>query len=185
MFNDPWSQERFIVGIQAFMFSALSDPVNFKRQLVGLGKSHAAKGVKAVEYGIIGEVSNSLCAIFSSSHGSVFVISYQVFFWSLQRCLGPFYTDQTHLAWRKLFSAMLVVLVPVAVGCEQMYGHEAQNIRQQCKYSSYSWKDSQDMKNASDKRYKNTHPQRNESGETIPLYHAASDQNPIFKEEVC
>jgi hypothetical protein len=59
MFNDPWSQERFVVGIQAFMFSALSDPEKFRQQLVGLGKSHAAKGVKAVEYGIIGEVCSS------------------------------------------------------------------------------------------------------------------------------
>jgi hypothetical protein len=56
MFDDPWSQERFVVGIQAFMFSAISDPIEFRNQLIKLGKSHADKGVKAVEYGIIGEV---------------------------------------------------------------------------------------------------------------------------------
>jgi hypothetical protein len=80
---------------------------------------------------------------------------------------------------------MLVVLVPVAVMYEQKFGHVAQNKRQEINLSSYSWRDSQEMKNASDKRYKNTHPQRNESTESIPLYHAASDQSPIFKEEVC
>jgi hypothetical protein len=56
MFSDPWSQERFIVGLQAFMFTALSDADQFHKRLIALGKSHAAKGVKAVEYGIIGEV---------------------------------------------------------------------------------------------------------------------------------
>jgi hypothetical protein len=110
----------------------------------------------------------------------------KVFFWALQQCLGPEYTSQTHLAWRKLFSAMLVVLVPVAVACEQKNGHVPQTKRQEAtNVSSYSWKESQRMKNESDKRYKRAHSttgiHTDGSVEIMPFYDAASDPLPVFQ----
>jgi hypothetical protein len=103
----------------------------------------------------------------------------------MQQCLGPQYTDNTHLAWRKLFSAMLVVLVPVAVACEQKNEHAAQIKRQEAtNISSYSWRESQRMKNESDKRYKSSHGDGIDTATTDPpLYHAASDDVPIFRAE--
>jgi hypothetical protein len=91
---------------------------------------------------------------------------------------------------------MLVVLVPVAMACEQDSGHNAQTIRQQSTwaYNSYSWRDAQEMKFASDKRYikgHNLEPTNEadyltQSIANTPLYQPALDDIPIFMgEERC
>lgn len=54
------------------------------------------RGVKAVEYGVVGDV----------------------LFWSLRTLLGSAYTNKIHNGWTRIFSAMLAIIVPVAVAFE-------------------------------------------------------------------
>jgi len=97
MFRDPSAQGKFLVALFSFIFTSLEDNEKFDQILVRLAKSHSDKGVKAVEYGIIGSV----------------------LFWTLEHTLGPsIYDADTHLAWTKTFSRMLSVMVPVAVSHE-------------------------------------------------------------------
>ena len=50
-------------------------------------------------------------------------------FWSLDHCLGrQIYTQAVHMAWVKIFSSMLRVIVPVAVAHE-LASNEAQKKR--------------------------------------------------------
>ncbi len=43
----------------------------------------------------------------------------EVLFWSLRNCIGPIdYTFEVHVAWMKLYSRMLAIMVPVAVAYE-------------------------------------------------------------------
>lgn len=109
MFRDPASQGKFLVALFSFIFTSLEDTAKFDSKLKHLAKSHSDKGVKAVEYGVIGSV----------------------LFWTLEHTLGAtIYDVETHLAWTKTFSRMLSVMVPVAVSHELDNG-EAQMDRLQ------------------------------------------------------
>lgn len=96
MFIDCRAQGRFFSSLLGFIFTALVNENNFKKRLTALAISHCRMGVKAIEYGIIGEVM----------------------FWALKTCLDELYDKDTHKAWVKLFSAMIAVIVPVAVSYE-------------------------------------------------------------------
>ena len=109
MFRDPTSQGKFLVALFSFIFTSLEDSGRFDSRLKHLAKSHCDKGVKAVEYGVIGSV----------------------LFWTLEHTLGDtLYDAETKLAWIKTFSRMLSVMVPVAVSHELDNG-EAQMDRLQ------------------------------------------------------
>jgi hypothetical protein len=41
-----------------------------------------------------------------------------VMFWSVKKCIGEAYCEDTHSAWVKIFSKMLSVIVPVSVAYE-------------------------------------------------------------------
>ena len=96
MFPDSASHNRFFKSLIEFLFSVTNDTRSFTTKLKLLALSHCRKGVKAVEYGIVGEV----------------------LFWSFRRCLGDLYDSATHLAWVRLFSSILAVLIPVVVSYE-------------------------------------------------------------------
>jgi hypothetical protein len=96
MFMDAKMQTRFFTSLLSFIFTALSDERMFNRKLMSVALSHCHKGIKAIEYGIVGEVM----------------------FWSLKTVLGELYDADCHRAWVKLFSSMLAVIVPVAVSSE-------------------------------------------------------------------
>lgn len=96
MFLDPRVRQRFLSSFMGFVFTAVADKANFKKKFTLLAITHCHRGVKAIEYGIIGEVM----------------------FWSLRFCLGELYSKDIHMAWVKLFSTMLAVILPVAVGRE-------------------------------------------------------------------
>ena len=57
MFRSSMSKGSFIHGLMSFLFTALSNKREFHAKLLEIGRSHCKKGVKAIEYGIIGEVS--------------------------------------------------------------------------------------------------------------------------------
>lgn len=70
------------------------DNVNkFVSRLEKLAESHAKKGIKSCEYGVVGEVM----------------------FWSLRKVLGKSYTHGIHTAWVKIFSSMLKIIVPLSI----------------------------------------------------------------------
>ena len=46
----------------------------------------------------------------------------EVLFYTLKSCLGPEYDSATHKVWVKIFSRMLMVIVPVAVSFEMESG---------------------------------------------------------------
>ena len=97
MFKSAMSKGSFIHGLLSFLFSILSNKKEFHAKLLHIANSHCKKGVKAVEYGIIGEI----------------------LFWALETSLTKaVYTESVHIAWVKIFSAMLAVIVPEAVKYE-------------------------------------------------------------------
>lgn len=104
LFRDLTSQGKFLVKMITLSLSELTDPSKFENILVRLAEVHNHRGVKAVEYGIVGEV----------------------LLWALRRCLGPdAFTSEVHVAWLKIYSRMLRIMVPVAVCYERQLNAEA------------------------------------------------------------
>ena len=76
---------------------------------------HCERGVKAIEYGVVGDV----------------------LFWCIKTCVGnAAFTKQVEVAWVKIYSKMLQVIVPVAVAHERAGKYLSSTIRQ--KYSTVS-----------------------------------------------
>jgi len=55
MFKDPKSQGNFLVALFSFIFTAFENPAVYRAKLNYLGEVHSLRGVKATEYGIVGE----------------------------------------------------------------------------------------------------------------------------------
>jgi hemoglobin-like flavoprotein len=81
--------------------SLLDNKPKFEETMVKLADAHNKRGVRANEYGIVGEV----------------------LFYTVKRCIGAAYTPEVHYAWVKVFSRMLKYIVPKAVVFEL---HEGQ-----------------------------------------------------------
>jgi len=97
LFKDVKAQGKFLVSMITLSLSELDNPEKFNTALVKLAEVHYHRGVKASEYGIVGEV----------------------LFWALRQVVGTeFYTDKMHSAWVKVYSRMLRVIVPVAISWE-------------------------------------------------------------------
>jgi len=94
------SQGKFLVNMMTMTLNVISNPTQLIATMTDLADRHNARGVKAVEYGIVGEV----------------------LFWTLRQCLGPDYDTPTHRAWVRIFCKMLEVLVPLAVAFEMSDG---------------------------------------------------------------
>ena len=56
MFKSSMSKGSFIYGLLSFLFTGLEKKKEFHLKLLEIARSHCHKGVKAVEYGIVGEV---------------------------------------------------------------------------------------------------------------------------------
>jgi hypothetical protein len=56
MFKSAVSKGSFIHGLLSFLFTVLEHKKAFHAKLLNIAESHCHKGVKAVEYGIVGEV---------------------------------------------------------------------------------------------------------------------------------
>ena len=105
------SQGRVLMGIISTALNQLKDPSSFERMLVNLAHTHSDRGVRGVQYGIMGDV----------------------LFWTLRKCLGARYDVATAHSWTKIFSYMLKVIVPVAVADEIS---ELRSLEKQDKISS-------------------------------------------------
>lgn len=103
------TQGKFLVKMISMLLSDIdSDPVKFNNTLVKLAETHNDRGVKSIEYGIVGEVM----------------------FWTLREVVGhEVFDKETHLAWIRIFSRILSVVVPVAVAYEIKTGGVSQRDR--------------------------------------------------------
>lgn len=97
MFKDMRSQGKFLVKMISLSLSERENAAKYQKTLIKLAEIHNNRGIKAVEYGVVGEV----------------------LFWSIRLCVGPLvYTYDVHQAWVKIYSNMLKIMVPSAVGYE-------------------------------------------------------------------
>jgi hemoglobin-like flavoprotein len=103
------TQGKFLVKMISMLISDIdSDPTKFNNTLVKLTETHNDRGVKSIEYGIVGEVM----------------------FWTLREVVGREVFDKdAHLAWIRIFSRILSVVVPVAVAYEIKTGGVCQRDR--------------------------------------------------------
>eukprot|EP01039_Chlorochromonas_danica_P000214 gene214-229_t len=101
LFKDMSSQGKFLVKMISLSLSEKADPVKYEKTLIKLAEIHCDRGVKAVEYGLVGDV----------------------LFWTIKLCVGgELYTPEVHTAWVKVYSRMLKTMVPVAVEYEMKHG---------------------------------------------------------------
>jgi len=90
-------QGKFLVMMLSLALSELEKPAQFDKSLLKLAEIHYKRGVKAVEYGIVGDV----------------------LFWTLRKVIGDAsYTEEVHRVWVKVYSRMLKTIVPSAVAHE-------------------------------------------------------------------
>jgi hypothetical protein len=75
-------------------------------------------GVRAAEFGVIGEVT----------------------FWTFRQVLGDLYDTATHTAWAKIMSKVLDIMVPAAVDIEFRHQNLSQNFAHQPHLHTYSYK---------------------------------------------
>jgi len=98
------SQGAFIVKMISLALSELEDPEKFEKALITLAQVHYHRGVKAVEYGIVGEV----------------------LLWVFKTVLGTeTYTASLHQAWLKIYCRMIRTIIPVASSLELNSGQSA------------------------------------------------------------
>eukprot|EP00981_Chlorochromonas_danica_P011948 scaffold4358_cov177-Ochromonas_danica.AAC.2 len=101
LFQDVARQGKFLVKMISLALSERRDPEKYEETLIKLAEIHNERGVKASEYGIVGDV----------------------LFYTVKRCVGEdHYTDRVHLAWVKIISRMLRTMVPIAVTHELVHG---------------------------------------------------------------
>lgn len=81
-----------------FVFKGLDNESTFNTKLSRLALLHCYRGVQTRDYNIMGEV----------------------IFWSLERVLGPAYTAEVNVAWIKIYSWMLSVIIPVTLAYPRM-----------------------------------------------------------------
>jgi hemoglobin-like flavoprotein len=88
---------RFIGVLIDMCWRQLEDEKEFRRRAVEIARDHCSRGIKAVEYGIVGEV----------------------LLWSVSIALGStLFTFDVERAWVKVFSSLLTIMVPIAVATE-------------------------------------------------------------------
>lgn len=105
LFKDMKSQGKFLVKMISLSLSEMSDAGKFEKTLIKLAEIHNERGVKAVEYGVVGEV----------------------LIHAIKTCVGPeAFNPTVHLAWIKIYSRMLKTMVPIAVAHELKDGSAQQ-----------------------------------------------------------
>lgn len=90
----------FIPGMIGTCLNQLTDFKTFRHALVNLAERHCLRGVKCIEYAVMGDV----------------------LFWTLHVILGGDHTLAVEQAWICLYSSMLRVVVPIAVAYEYENG---------------------------------------------------------------
>lgn len=88
-----FTQGRLLVGTLSLALDVSSKPDVVNKRLIALTERHNEVGVKIEHYGYFGEA----------------------LFGALSAVLGPLYDEGTGVAWLKLYSYMLGVMIPVAI----------------------------------------------------------------------
>lgn len=102
------TQGKFLVKMISLCLSEIEESEKFNATLVKLTDVHNTRGVKSIEYGVVGEVM----------------------FYTMRVVIGEeSYDSATHHAWIRIFSRMLSIMVPVAVAFEISTGGTAQKLR--------------------------------------------------------
>lgn len=91
------TQGKFLVSMITLALTLVLNPPKLEKVLLNLAIKHNERGVKAIEYGIVGEV----------------------LFYALRVVLGETtFTDRLYYVWTKIFSRMLAIMVPSALAWE-------------------------------------------------------------------
>ena len=100
---------KFIGNLIDMCWQQLENEKDFRRRAVEIARDHCSRGIKAVEYGIVGEV----------------------LIWCVSVALGSaLLTFDVEKAWVKVFSSLLTVMVPVAVAAEVESSEETSQLYQ-------------------------------------------------------
>jgi hemoglobin-like flavoprotein len=91
------SQGKFLVKMVSMILNCLKDKTKFIVAMQELAMRHCERGIRGVEYGIVGDV----------------------LFYSLQKSTGSIYTIEVERAWKKIFSSILTIIVPLCVEYER------------------------------------------------------------------
>jgi len=88
---------KVLVKMITMFLKMLDNDADQGQMLTKFAEQHYSRGVKAVQYGVFGEI----------------------LFYALQGTMGfDYYSFEVHQAWVKLYSHLLKTMIPVAVGCE-------------------------------------------------------------------
>ena len=100
---------KFIGALIDMCWRQLEDGKQFRRRAVEIAQDHCRRGIKAIEYGIVGEV----------------------LLWSVAIALGPtLFNYDVERAWVKIFSSLLTIMVPIAVATEVEISEETSQLYQ-------------------------------------------------------
>lgn len=91
------TQGKSLVKMISLTLSQLDDHIKFQQITEKLAYRHCERGVKAVEYGIVGDV----------------------LFHTLRQVLGELFSKPAETAWKKIYSTMLRIIVPLAIAYEK------------------------------------------------------------------
>ena len=127
------SQGTFLVKMISLALSELEDPAKFDNTLKRLAEVHYERGVKAMEYGVVGEV----------------------LFFVLNTLLGSeVYTRDLHIAWVKIYNRMIRTIIPVAVALGVNCG--ASDVQQEHEYEDCTFSGHQAAAQAGNNKTTNT-----------------------------
>jgi hemoglobin-like flavoprotein len=91
------SQGKFLVKMVSLILNCLKNQTKFVVTMQELAMRHCERGIRGVEYGIVGDV----------------------LFYTLQKSTGSVYTLEVERAWKKIFSSILKIIVPLCVEYER------------------------------------------------------------------
>ena len=87
------AQGKALVNMISACLTLLEKPTDLVKALVDLAKLHTTRGVMANQYGLVGE-----CLL-----------------WTFDYCLQEEFTTDAKIAWVRIYSLMLSVIIPAAV----------------------------------------------------------------------
>lgn len=91
------SQGKFLVKMVSLILNSVKKKEKFVKTMEDLAMRHCERGIRGVEFGVVGDV----------------------LFYSLQKTIGITYTLEVETAWKKIFSSMLAIIVPLCIEYER------------------------------------------------------------------
>ena len=91
------SQGKFLVKMVSLILNCLKNKQKFIKTMEDLAMRHCERGIRGVEYGIVGDV----------------------LFYTMQTAVGTPFTYETGVAWKLIYSSMLQVIIPLCVEYER------------------------------------------------------------------